>query len=259
LIRKLIASVLHPSAKKSAAEFSSEFLDAYSRNLIEVKNNDLGFQVFESMIDESIPHPESYVDYECGFASSHIFKLKPHNILDVGSYRQWVLGLLSSYTVTVLDIRESKLTLENQNTIICDAKNIELPDNSFDVVTSLSTVEHFGLGRYGDELDLLADRKGINEMIRVLKPGGHLIFTTTITRNQPSIVFNKHRIYSYEMIRSLAGDLVCQEEKFYNREKERFCSLEEITATPKRWDVYCGCWQKTGASIPEKSSFTSDS
>ena len=43
--------------------------------------------------------------------------------------------------------------------------------------------------------------------VRVLKPGGHLIFSTTITRARPAIGFNAHRIYSYEMLREFCAGL----------------------------------------------------
>ena len=124
------------------------------------------------------------------------------------------------------------------------SENLNLPDNSFDVVVSLCALEHFGLGRYGDEFDLDADKKAFSEMIRVLKPNGRLIFTTPISRSQPSIAFNAHRIYNYEMLRTLCANLICEEEKVYSNRLGGSCSLEEVTTEPKQWDVYCGCWKK---------------
>jgi ubiquinone/menaquinone biosynthesis C-methylase UbiE len=109
---------------------------------------------------------------------------------------------------------------------------------------SLSSIEHFGLGRYGDSYDLDADKKAFSEMRRVLKPGGILVFTTTITRARPSICFNAHRIYSYGMIKEFCAGMVCVEEKNYSKRLSRFCSLDEVTNSPKEWDVYCGCWKK---------------
>jgi ubiquinone/menaquinone biosynthesis C-methylase UbiE len=100
------------------------------------------------------------------------------------------------------------------------------------------------LGRYGDEVDPDADKKAFNEMKRVLKPHGILIFTTTITRAMPSIAFNAHRIYSHGMIKLLCDGLQPEEEKFYNRKIGGFCSYDQITALPREWDVYCGCWSK---------------
>jgi hypothetical protein len=62
----------------------------------------------------------------------------------------------------------------------------------------MHTIEHIGLGRYGDEIDPQGDIKSINELKRVLKPGGDLLFVTPVGRSR--IEFNAHRIYSYEQI-----------------------------------------------------------
>jgi SAM-dependent methyltransferase len=222
----------------------SKFKADYKRLFKKAKENNKGFKVFQEIYYEIGAHPIEHVDFELSFASSLISELKPDSILDIGSNRRWIIGLLANYHVTTVDVRDRKSVLRNETVVTCDAKQLKLPDNSFDMVTSLCVLEHFGLSRYGDDFDLDADKKAIDEMIRVLKPGGHLIFTTSISRSDPSIAFNGHRIYSYEMIRALCADLICAEEKFYNKEIEGFCSLEEVRAKPKHWDIYCGCWKK---------------
>ncbi len=62
----------------------------------------------------------------------------------------------------------------------------------------MHTIEHIGLGRYGDPLDAKGDLKAINELKRVVKPGGDVIFVTPVGRSR--IEFNAHRIYSFEQI-----------------------------------------------------------
>jgi SAM-dependent methyltransferase len=221
-----------------------EFMANYERNLAELQKDPRGFSIFRALAYEVGVHPEDFKDAECGFATYHISRFNPRSILDIGSYRYFVLGMLAHYQVTTVDIRSRKPISGNEVIITCDAKNLGLPDSFFDVVISLCALEHFGLGRYGDEFAVDADKKAFKEMIRVLKPGGRLIFTTTITRAQPSIAFNTHRIYDYEMIRRFCADLTCIEEKFYNRKIEDFCSLEEVTTKPGAFDVYYGCWGK---------------
>ena len=202
------------------------------------------FDVFQEPVDEPEAHPENFIDSECAFAAGHIQRVKPQRILDVGSYGHFILGLLAHYPVTTVDVRRRKTTGAAEVLVTCDAKKLILPDDSFDLVLSLCTLEHLGLGRYGDEFDLEADRKAFSEMIRVLKPGGNLIFTTTLTRSYPSIAFNAHRIYNHQILRAFCVGLTCAEEKFYSHQKGNFCTLEEVTDKPKWWDVYCGCWKK---------------
>lgn len=221
-----------------------EFMIKYERDFGDLKKNPRGFNVFRELRYDVGVHPWNYKDYECAFATNHINKFNPKKILDIGSYRHFLLGLLVHSQVTTIDVRNRKPISNNEVIITCDAKNLNLPDNSFDAVVSLCSLEHFGLGRYGDELDMNADKRAFKEMIRVLKPNGHLIFSTSITNAQPSIAFNVHRIYSYEMIKRFCANLICIEEKFYSRKIKDFCSLEKVTTERKGWDVYCGCWQK---------------
>jgi len=216
----------------------------YRRQWEELIRDPGGFEIFQEPSDEPATHPENFIDYECAFAASHILHARPQRILDVGSYRHFIFGLLAYYPVTTIDVRHRKTIGENEALITGDAKKLTLPDDSFDFVLSLCALEHFGLGRYGDEFDLEADRKAFGEMIRVLKPGGSLIFTTTITRASPSIAFNAHRIYNHQMLRGFCSGLTCVEERFYSHQKMDLCALEEVTDKPKWWDVYCGCWKK---------------
>lgn len=209
-----------------------------------LKNDPRGFEVFQESVYEPGAHPENFIDYECAFAAFHIQRAKPQRILDIGSYRHFLLGLLAYYPVTSIDVRARKNTLRNESVLTCDAKNLTIPDDSFDLVLSLCALEHFGLGRYGDAFDPDADRKAFSEMIRVLNPGGLLLFTTTITRAVPSVAFNAHRIYSYPMLETFCSGLKCVEERFYSHEKIGFCTLQEVTDKPKGWDVYMGCWEK---------------
>jgi len=195
----------------------------YNRDLAGLKKSPGGFVIFREPVFERGPHPENFVDYECAFAAFHIGRANPRKILDVGSYRHFILGLLAHFPITTIDVRKRKAISRNETIITGDAKKLNLPDHSFDLVLSLCAMEHFGLGRYGDEIDWSADQKAFAEMVRVLKPGGLLVFTTTITRAQPSIAFNAHRIYRHEMLRSFCAGLTCVEERFYSHKLQGFC------------------------------------
>jgi len=224
--------------------FPRECRVQYNEDLARLKKNPGGFHIFKEPLYEKGVHPENFTDSECGFAAYHIRRAKPKKILDVGSYRHFILGLLAHFQITTIDVRERNPISPREGVITCDAKKLDLPDDSFDLVLSLCALEHFGLGRYGDEFDLHADQKAFAEMIRVLKPGGRVLFTTTITRARPSIAFNAHRIYNYKMLQAFCAGLTCLEEKFYSHKLKGFCSPEEVTTDPKWWDVYLGCWEK---------------
>jgi SAM-dependent methyltransferase len=233
-----------------------EFRDRYTRHLMLLKQAPGSYQIFPEPVFETGGHPANFVDYECAFASQAIQRLNPPSLLDVGSYRHFLLGLLAHYPVTSVDIR-NRIPLTPTETILTgDAKRLDLPDHSFAVVLSLCALEHFGLGRYGDPVDFQADQKAFLEMVRVIQPGGHLIFSTTVTRGRPAIGFNAHRIYSYPLLRNFCAGLTLCEERFYSHQLKGFCSFAEVTADPQGWDVYCGCWQKPNAFTTESTAAT---
>jgi SAM-dependent methyltransferase len=74
-----------------------------------------------------------------------------------------------------------------------DCRNTGLESDSVDIVSLISTLEHVGLGRYGDPLDVDGDIRCMEEARRILRPGGHLALT--IPYGFPTVVFNLHRIY----------------------------------------------------------------
>jgi SAM-dependent methyltransferase len=220
------------------------FMAEYRSNYRALKGNVRGFNLFRELYYEAGSHPESYVDFECSFASRHITRVQPETVLDIGSYRAFVFGLLAGFRLTTVDVRARKVIHPNETSVASDASDLKIPDRSFDVVTSLCALEHFGLGRYGDTFDPDGDIKAVREMARVLKPGARLILTTSITRAQPSIAYNAHRIYSYEMLKSMFGGLELEEEQFYSNRLRRSCPMADVTDRPGVWDNYAGCWRK---------------
>lgn len=220
---------------------------AYQASLEAFKRNPGRYTVFAQFMDENDDHPVSNIDFECAFASRHLSRLKPETLIDIGSYRHFVIGLLAHFQVTTIDVRERTPMSDNEIAITCDARSLKLHDGSFDACTSLCALEHIGLGRYGDELDDQGDCKALKEMVRVLKPGGRLIFSTTITRGKPQIAFNAHRIYSHDMIKNMCSNvgLTLEEERFFSNQLMNFCPYDEVTKEAKAWDIYLGCWKKS--------------
>lgn len=62
-----------------------------------------------------------------------------------------------------------------------------------DFAFTYSSIEHNGLGRYGDPLDPAGDLKDVETLSCVIKPGGLLYLGIPV--GPDAVVFNVHRIY----------------------------------------------------------------
>lgn len=216
----------------------------YYKEIAKSKLLPKGWKLYKSFRSDSGSHPIDYKLMECAFVSSSLNIPMMSKVLNVGSYSLYVAGILSMYKVVSLDIRERPSLMDTEKVVVMDAKELNLQDNYFDAIISTSSIEHFGLGRYGDDLDLNADKKAFNQFKRVLKPGGLLIFTTTIKKGSPEICFNANKNYTQEIIDSFSEGFVKEKEMYINKQKLEFCIPEEITNKPMAWDIYCGCWRK---------------
>jgi len=92
----------------------------------------------------------------------------------------------------------------------CEIRLKNLLENSqgeprFNLVTCLSTLEHVGLGRYGDALSPQGDIQLANALKALLKPGGILILSVPLGR--PCILYNAARIYSSFRLKQVINGL----------------------------------------------------
>lgn len=149
-----------------------------------------------------------YVYHTAG-AIRKILDIKPEFHTDISSSLYFSTALSASIPVKFYDYRPAKLKLEGLTCDQADLTALPFPDQSLKSLSCMHTIEHIGLGRYGDPIDSEGDLKAIKELKRVLAVGGSLLFVVPI--GQPKIEFNAHRIYSYQMIMDIFSDLKLKE------------------------------------------------
>lgn len=147
------------------------------------------------------------------WAARKIFELKPARHVDVGSSAK-TIGILSQFVpVTMVDIRPLPLQLAGLEFIEGSILDLPFKDNSVASLSSLCVVEHIGLGRYGDAVDAYGSEKAIAEIRRVVAPGGVVIFSVPVDREN-TVYFNAHRAFTREYVLSLFADFELLEEKY---------------------------------------------
>lgn len=132
------------------------------------------------------------------FATRHLGLGSGRTCLVIGSPIFEALALRKQgWNVTYMDIRTPP---DQPFTVIQgDAADMQLPDSSFDAVSSACVLTHVGTGRYGDGLDREhGDEKMLAHVARVMKPGAIAALTFGAVADLPKMVRrgDTHRIYT---------------------------------------------------------------
>lgn len=185
----------------------------------------------------STPFDQHYT-YHPAWAARILASTKPPYHVDISSILAFSTIVSAFIPVKFYDYRPANLNLKGLESGFADLKQLSFENDSIPSLSCMHTIEHVGLGRYGDALDVQGDIKSINELKRVLKPGGDLLFVTPV--GKPRIEFNAHRIYSFEQIIEYFSPFKLQE----------FSLIPDaggliVNANPgmvKEQDYGCGCF-----------------
>ncbi|MEO6306068.1 MAG: DUF268 domain-containing protein [Bacteroidia bacterium] len=128
---------------------------------------------------------------------------KPEKHLDIGSRTDGFVAHVASYReIELIDIRDIKSNVKN--IVFRKANLMELPSDLVDYcdsISSLHSIEHFGLGRYGDPIDYYGYLKAINNIAKILKNKGRFYFSVPIGHQR--IEFNAQRVFSVDYLISI--------------------------------------------------------
>ena len=232
IIKKIIRVVLSPlvlgdywrfRSQKGAQRFSMRLRDLYPQ--IRDKTMTTGFD-------------RHYV-YHTAWAARKVAAIKPEFHTDISSSLYFSSIVSAFVPVKFYDYRPADLQLSGLSSERGDLLRLPFADDSIASLSCMHTVEHVGLGRYGDPIDPDGDLKAIKELQRVLAPGGSLLFVVPV--GKPMIQFNAHRIYSYDMVKEYFSDLALKE---FSLIPEKNGSMI-VNATKEQADreMYgCGCF-----------------
>eukprot|EP00760_Papus_ankaliazontas_P014552 PhM_4_TR16100/c0_g1_i1/m.28503 len=150
---------------------------AFSKNA-----NSILFRNELAMIEAIMDHRATIQDQSCLVFGSSL------PIFEVA-----LISIASARDVTTVDYQLSKI-LESRFTF----RSVEefwksSSQNQYNVVLSYSTIQHDGLGRFGDALDADGDLHFMDEVWSLLKPGG--IFLMSVPLGNDCVAFNVFRVY----------------------------------------------------------------
>jgi hypothetical protein len=123
-----------------------------------------------------------------------ISQLRPTSHFDVGSRIDgFIAHLLVFMNVTILDVRPLKLEISGLQVLLGNAQERLVGQSKMhESVSSLHSIEHFGLGRYGDQIDPSGHYLGLRNISECVKDGGHLYVSFPI--GHENVEFNSQRV-----------------------------------------------------------------
>jgi hypothetical protein len=141
--------------------------------------------------------------YQDLIIAQKIFERNPVNHVDVGSRIDGFVAHVASFRrIEVLDIRKLTSSAPNIAFRSCDLLNLPPEFTEYaDSVSCLHVLEHIGLGRYGDSIDLAGYSTGLYNLAKILKPGGTLYLSTPFGIER--IEYNAHRVFDLKTIVNL--------------------------------------------------------
>lgn len=141
-----------------------------------------------------------------------VFENNPRVHYDIGSRLDgFIAHLLVFREVYYIDVRPLPYNIRGLHFIQGNASELEgIADESVESLSCFHALEHFGLGRYGDEIDPNAYKKAAENMKRVLMKNGHLYIGVPVGPEN-KLVFNAHRIFSIATVLSLFEEMTLQD------------------------------------------------
>jgi hypothetical protein len=148
--------------------------------------------------------PNPYGSYrEAVLASHRAFQkhpIKEKHVLVVGSEDPWMEALLLAYGARKITTLENG-KIDSQHPLVTTMTPSAFAESFlsdklpvFDAIVSYSSLEHDGLGRYGDPLNPWGDLEAVRNMHCLLAKGG-LFYLGIPSAARDCTVFNLHRVY----------------------------------------------------------------
>ncbi len=182
---------------------------------------------------------EPHYTYHPAWAARILAETMPARHVDIGSSLSFVAQVSAFVPMQFYDYRPAQLHLPNIQCLAADITNLPFEDASIASLSCMHVVEHIGLERYGDTFDPQGDIKAMNELQRVIAPGGQLLFVVPVAGKQ-KIAYNAHRIYTYDGVLSIIKNLKLCRFSLITDRQELVWDATRKDSDEQQWG--CGCF-----------------
>ena len=169
-------------------------------------------------------YPKGALQYkEGGSAYYHCQILDEYNVIGkkvaiIGSENPWIESIVYNYGCRdITTVEYNKPNIEHENFKIISYEDFVNSDTKYDFIISYSSIEHSGLGRYGDDINPDGDIETMNQIYNKLNDNGYIFLGIPI--GPDTLVWNANRIYGkyrlpillkkLKIIKWIGGDKSC--------------------------------------------------
>jgi ubiquinone/menaquinone biosynthesis C-methylase UbiE len=136
-------------------------------------------------------------DFELKILVHHLEIESDYKILEVGCNETDMCNILHQLGCETWGIDVNKNERAKFRFIQSNFQDVQLFDNYFDVAIDISALHHFGIGHYGDRVDLDGDITAAKKIFRALKPGGlFYVSTDRIGKDYIPVALDSFRQYN---------------------------------------------------------------
>ena len=135
------------------------------------------------------------------YVAREIFRRNPKRHIDVGSRIDGFVAHVATFRdIEVIDLRPLESKTKGITFLQVDLLK-PIPSNlRADSVSCLHALEHFGLGRYGDQVAYNGWETGLAALTSMVSPNGHLYLSVPTGKDQ-RVEFNAHRVFALPFLR----------------------------------------------------------
>lgn len=143
--------------------------------------------------------------FQSAWVARRIAKSIPARHVDIGSQINLIAPLSAFVETDFVDLRPLQVSLKGLTSTRGSILQLPCASRSVESLSCLHVVEHIGLGRYGDALNIDGTKEACRELQRVLAVDGNLYLSLPVGVER--VEFNAHRIHNPQTILDFFGEL----------------------------------------------------
>ena len=177
--------------RRNRRKYFSLVASSQSGSLFKQTNN---FPCYSDHRNKAGDLPKHYFQQDL-YVARQIFLANPIRHIDVGSRIDGFVSHVATFReIEAVDIRPMGAINENIKFLQLDITDKDsIPHEICDSLSCLHTIEHIGLGRYGDAINPDGWLTALDNLLAMLKPGGVLYLSAPI--GEGSVEFDAHRLF----------------------------------------------------------------